>query len=226
MKIIAAMLASSIVGLVHAPEARAEPPFVPPKYRGFAEKVGFEAGRGPGRAIAREAVEKADVCDRLDRVAERMMAKARRSPRGMRKNPRALCEYAGTVQGIYDTLHGMAAKCSAHCCSEGKIVGEISAEVYCHLSIALDGLSVTDYLPRKPPSLCGAAFESCCEATFTEVTQSYVDAEGQQCRAYTEGAFLPAWEQSLNDQCAFALETQAAPPEAPPSSSQEPLDLR
>ncbi|MDC3953940.1 hypothetical protein [Polyangium jinanense] len=226
MKILAAMLASSIVGLGHAPEAWAEPPFVPRKCRGSAEKAGFEAGRGPGRAIAREEVEHAHVCERLDRVAERMMRKARRSPRGLRNNPRAICEYAGTVQGIYEALHGVWGRCSAYCCSEGKIVGEIGAELYCHLSIALDGLGVTDYLPRKPPSLCGAAFESCCESRFGEVTQSYADPEGQQCRTYTEGAYLSAWEQSLNDQCAYAIETPAITPDASPSSPQDPLDLR
>lgn len=212
MKLIAALLVSSLVGLASAPEAGAEPPFVPRKCRGFAEKASFEAGRGPGRAIAREAFEDTDVCEHLDRVAERILRKTRRSPRGLRNNPRAICEYVGTVQSVYETLHGAWGRCSAYCCSEGKIVGQIGAQVYCHLSIALDGLGVTDYLPRKPPSLCGSAFESCCEASFGEVAQSYADPEGQQCRPYTEGTFLPAWEQSLNDQCAFALETPADTP--------------
>ncbi|HVK68650.1 MAG TPA: hypothetical protein VM694_29525 [Polyangium sp.] len=185
-------------------EASAQPGQPPRACRGAEERGAFEEGRAPGRALARGVADEAR-CAHLELVAERVLRKARRlrPPRGFRKNRDAACKHAGNVVGVIEELHGIWARCGAACCREGQLIAEITGQLYCDLSIDLGGIDADEFIPRPVQAFCGEAFQTCCDARFSEFTRAYTDDEGQSCKAYTEGEFSSAWEDARGEQCSY-----------------------
>ena len=104
---------------------------------------------------------------------------------------------------MIEELHGIWARCGAQCCREGQIIAEITGQLYCDLSIDLGGASASEFLPRPVQAFCGASFQTCCDARFSDFTQSYTSDEGQSCKAYTEGEYSSAWEEARAEQCSY-----------------------
>lgn len=194
----------SLVLLGMEGDALAQPGQPPRACRGAREKSAFEEGRGPGRAAARGAAGEAR-CAHLEQVAERILRKSRRlrPGRGPRGDRGAACKHAGNIAGVIEELHGIWARCGASCCREGQLIAEITGQLYCELSIDLDGLDASEYLPRPVQAFCGEAFQSCCDTRFSDFTRSYSSDEGQSCTPYTEGNFSSAWEEARGEQCSY-----------------------
>lgn len=204
------LLALTIVELGGAAGAAAQPARVPPACRGDREARAFNAGKAPGQEIARAARAEARGCGDVARIAAAVTRGLRRRPLPPRAAPQALCRHAGMIEGLYEELGAIWESCPAPCCERGALVAEIGGQLYCDLSIALDGLGVDGYLPSRRVPGCGAQFETCCDARFTGFTMSYSNPEGQ-CLPYTEGAFVEAWTQARHNMCVYEVAAEPAP---------------
>jgi hypothetical protein len=105
----------------------------------------------------------------------------------------AICRYAGMLDGVYDELDQVWISCGGPCCFEGRVVGALSAAVYCHLSEVLGGLSVPDDFVPRPVCTCDG-FSRCCAGTFTDLTR-------EKCPAYAAHPYYEVWQRSRALQC-------------------------
>lgn len=113
----------------------------------------------------------------------------------------ALCRAQGLLVGAVDRLNAIQDEVGEFCFLEGSFWGELSAEIYCALAVALDGLGVTGIeLPEPATLTCGENFEDGCAEKYESVATG-----SAECRPYTQGAHTPAYEENLQLQCAYVL---------------------
>ncbi len=162
----------------------------------------FNVGRAAGASIARQAWRSVNDCDRVERFEDLVISVLERYAPPPAPTTYSLCRFVGVAAGIVDTLDEVFFGCTDACLLEGEFVGEISAVVYCELSIALNGLSTADAFVRGPVQVCGLSFEIGCDASFLGTAFSYVNPQGM-CLPFTEGEFEPVFEQARENQCAY-----------------------
>jgi hypothetical protein len=110
------------------------------------------------------------------------------------------CRYLGWVQGAVEQVDTFFNSCADTCFLEGEFVGNLVADVYCQLSIALGGLATADDFIRGPVEVCGLGFETACDSTFLTKTTGF---PGGQCLPFTREPFLDVYFQTQTNQCAF-----------------------
>jgi hypothetical protein len=100
------------------------------------------------------------------------------------------CRYSGIFNGGVNQLEGLWPLCEELCATDGRQVGMLVGQLYCELSIALDGLDLaaTTYC-RPPTNWCSELAQSACEQEYTSFTPAYTNAFGDACKPFTEGMF-------------------------------------
>jgi len=83
------------------------------------------------------------------------------------------CRAKGLAQGACDQLGTIQAGVATTCLLDGQVWGDLSADLYCALSIEFGGQDVLGLMPSSPLNVCGANFEAGCHSHFaTGVTSS------------------------------------------------------
>lgn len=114
------------------------------------------------------------------------------------------CHVAGQVAGLLAEIEELQEECGGICIADGDFIGEISAQLYCALSIALDGLVPVELFERLATDACGEAFQAACDAQFFETA-----ATRAACVPFTIAPFDDVFELTQNNQCA---DNPAPPP--------------
>jgi hypothetical protein len=127
------------------------------------------------------------------------------------------------VQGLADGFVFRLAQLLGQCILDGAQWGQFSADLYCELSIELDGLGEPPPFTRPPVGLCGTLFQQVCggvysyvasegEATLQPAVQSFVSSHGvtlstyPECSEFTEGAFAAIFKTSEQTDCAYGAQ--------------------
>jgi cysteine-rich repeat protein len=105
------------------------------------------------------------------------------------------CRYTGYVDGIASRLTEIEQICVDQCILDGQFIGDITATVYCDLSISLGGLGLADYLIEGLLTVCGEEMVAACEGTFTTVTEG-----NEECVPYTDN---DVWRLARHNQCVY-----------------------
>lgn len=107
-----------------------------------------------------------------------------------------ICRHSGMTEGIIQQLEVISQRCASLCAREGKIIGQLSALLYCQLSNALGGLSNPDLFIRRPVFVCGFNYQVSCDAKFVGDTQN-------NCSSYTRNPWIAVWNKTRHNQCAY-----------------------
>jgi len=107
------------------------------------------------------------------------------------------CHVAGQVAGLLAEIEELQEECGGICIADGDFIGEISAQLYCALSIALDGLVPVELFERLATDACGVLFQVSCDYTFEAVATSDLE-----CLPFTEGPFTAVFREVQSNQCA------------------------
>jgi hypothetical protein len=184
---------------------------VPPSCQGGFQERSYNTGHRLGKTIVASAWAQVNDCDQLEYFLDVVADNISRLTLPAGASSSLACRYTGTADGVFDALDELYGSCSDQCFLEGSFAGEISAQVYCELSIALGGLGLVDDFIRGPVQTCGLNFEVGCDATFIGVSRVYSNAFGS-CLPYTEGAYFPVWHQARQNQCIYEPEPDDASP--------------
>jgi hypothetical protein len=191
--------------------AQTSPP-PPPACAGAASA--YRTGLTLGQRIVTSSWNRVNDCDRIDYFLQVVEDNVSRLTLPDNPSTSTICRYTGTADGVYQALDNLCGACFDQCFIDGEFAGQISGEIYCELSIALDGLEEADDFIRGPVAVCGLSFETGCDAAFIGVTTSYVNDDGA-CVSYTEGEYERVWDQARNNQCMY---------EPPPPAPVQPRD--
>jgi hypothetical protein len=124
------------------------------------------------------------------------------------------------IQGVADGFLYRLAQLLGQCVLDGAQWGQFAANLYCELSIELDGLGVIDAFTRAPAGLCGTLFEQTCDAVYAYVATGgevplmssvgrFASDRGVTltpypgCSEFTEGAFLTVFEGARELDCSY-----------------------
>jgi hypothetical protein len=181
-------------------------PTIPTACNGSVQaRNAYNQGLRTGGTIVSSSWRRVNDCDRLEYFLGVVEDNVSRLTLPTNASLATVCRYTGTVDGVYNGLDSLYGTCSDQCFLDGEFAGEMSAEVYCELSIALGGLAVADDFIRGPVQVCGFNFEVGCDAAFIATTASYANTDGT-CEQFTEGEFFDVWDQARNNQCAYEPE--------------------
>jgi hypothetical protein len=125
-----------------------------------------------------------------------------------------VCRYAGNIDGAYGALDLLYGTCADQCFLDGEMIGALTGEIYCELSIALGGLVAADEFIRGEVQVCGLNFEIGCDSAFIGTTLEYENTDGV-CLPFTEDGFEPVWDQVRNNSCAYEPEPDPLPVSSP-----------
>ena len=106
------------------------------------------------------------------------------------------CRAKGLAQGSVDQIGEIQGQVTSTCLLDGDMWGEFSADLYCALATAFDGLDVAGLLPNPPDGLCGTTFETSCHAAFSTFATTPVN----QCVDYSVG---PAFVETQQNMCIY-----------------------
>jgi len=169
----------------------------------------YQQALSTGQNLASLAWSKLHDCARLGQFVDKVAA-ALTSYRPASKDLQLVCRYTGFVDGVFQAVSGAFGSCSDQCCMEGQAIGEMSAQLYCDLSILLDGLGSPDDFVRGPVDSCGSAFQACCDSAFTNESRNYrgVNSARKQiaCRPYTVDAYRQVWSDTRELECAYEVD--------------------
>ena len=165
----------------------------------------YKTGQKLGKTMVKSAWHNVDDCDRIDQFLEILEGNVSRLTLKAGASNSTVCRYTGTVDGVYEELDTLYGTCADQCFLDGEFAGQLSAEVYCELSIALGGLAEADDFLRGPVAICGLNFEIGCDSAFIGVSLEYSNPDGV-CATYTEGDYETVWDQARNNQCAYVIE--------------------
>lgn len=166
----------------------------------------YQQGKSAGDALVQAAWKQLKSCTKMRTVAELVRAglKAVRPSSNARAG---ICLYAGAIDGVFAGLDRVWSSCTSQCCQEGEIIGQMSGELYCDLSILLGGLGEPEQFIRGPVDSCGADFQLCCDAKFIDTTRRYsargADGKTAQCLPYTRGDHQQVWSDTRALECAY-----------------------
>jgi len=131
------------------------------------------------------------------------------------------CALAGVRQGLKRGRdrrshkghhHGRDGHCDrggdATCKSDGRVTGDVAANLYCDLSALLGGLGTDELLPPGPADSCSRAFEAECRKKFDDGAKARPD-----CAPFlADGAFADAFKVARFNQCLFSIGTGETDP--------------
>src|SRR5262249_29672413 len=107
------------------------------------------------------------------------------------------------------------------CILDGGQWGDFTSNLYCELSIELNGLGESETFVRAPVGLCGTLFESVCDNTYQYVAtegriplqqpvKSFLSQHGVSpqpypgCLPHTTGEYAPIFSSAMNSDCSYA----------------------
>ena len=187
-------------------------PVVPPGCTGRSVRF-YQRGIEQGRGLVRAAwVGVGQDFDMLDQFQNVIIENIERLTLPAGASDALICRYTGTVDGVYDELDALYEEVANQCFMDGEMIGEMAAEVYCELSLALGGLASADRFLRGPVYTCGVNFEIACDSKFMGESRAFTNALGA-CLPYTQGTFRQVWDDTRNNQCIYE------PPPAPATES-------
>lgn len=109
------------------------------------------------------------------------------------------CMFIGERDGAMQRVSELQSFCGIECSNEGMITGQLAADLYCGLSVALGGLGMDVDLGRGPQSTCGDAFEPACLSAFDTESGGY-----DGCAPYLKNtSFENVWTQAQHNQCLY-----------------------
>lgn len=166
----------------------------------------YKSGVAQGKYLVDRAWLSVANCDRLETFTDIVIANVENYAL-IGTSAYSICRYTGLHDGVYQELDIVWNTCNGECCEEGSVIGDLSAKLYCKLSILLDGLAAPDEFVRRPVFVCGFAFEMCCDGDFfgTSITYKGLDLFGElkECLPYTDGEFFTVWDETRILQCAY-----------------------
>lgn len=170
-------------------------------------KTAYKSGISQGKALVDRAWLSVANCDRLETFTDIVIKNVENYALPTVSSAYNICRYTGVYDGVYQELDVTWNTCNGECCEEGSVIGDLSAKLYCKLSILLGGMVEPDEFVRRPVFLCGFAFEMCCDADFfgTSINYSGKDSTGelQACQPYTDGEYFTVWDETRVLQCAY-----------------------
>lgn len=173
----------------------------------------YQAGVVQGKSLVQRAWLSVNDCDQLELFSDIVVNNVANF-QITSTSAYTICRHSGMLDGVFQELDAVWMTCDGQCCEEGEIIGELSAELYCQLSILLQGLAEPDDFVRRPVYMCGFMFETCCDAKFVGTSLAYSGADMfgvvKECGVYTEGTFFDVWDGTREIQCTYV------PPEAEP----------
>jgi hypothetical protein len=180
---------------------------------GRAERA-YLLGVDSGKSLVNRAWASVNDCDRIETFADIVTANV--DAYTLTGSSRyVICRYTGLVDGVFEQLDAVWAGCDSQCCLEGEVIGELSANLYCELSILLGGLVAPDDFVRGPVYTCGFEFQQCCDGAFVGTTARYVgeDFAGRptQCSTYTSGEYYEVWNGTRALECAYEPDDEEDP---------------
>lgn len=164
--------------------------------------VGVRAGRSLGaQAIAsvEEASAEPNICDDIEAI-DQLQALIEDIVEDLVDIPPseiAACRLQGQIVGLLAEVADLQDTCEDTCIADGEFIGEISAQLYCALSIALDGLGLAELFDRLATTVCGELFEDACDGAFFDTATSDLE-----CVEFTEDPFDDVFNVAQNNQCA------------------------
>jgi len=197
----------ALVALSSAPAAFAQVIVIPPAcQRNSLTKSFYRSGVMQGKVLVDRAWLSVNNCDRLETFTDIVVANVE-SYTLTGSSDYNICRFTGLHDGVFQQLDNVWTSCSGTCCEEGSVIGDLSARMYCQLSILLGGLAEPDEFVRRPVFLCGFAFQMCCDGDFfgTSLTYRGLDAFGdlQECLPYTDGEYFSVWDDTRTLQCTY-----------------------
>jgi hypothetical protein len=168
----------------------------------------FNLGALKGRNLAGQAIARlapndpTDLCHdqpRIDHLQAIIQAAAEDAEAELPASPSQAvkCHVLGQIAGLLKRIADLQEQCIDACILDGEFIGEVSAHLYCALSIALDGLGLGDLFTRLATDACGVNFQVACDNKFEEVSTG-----DPECLPFTEGEFTEVFLQTQNNQCA------------------------
>jgi hypothetical protein len=162
--------------------------------------LGVRKGRNLAESAIARATDPADVCDDLDAIddlREIIAAIVDDIDVPVGASEPTQCHVLGQIAGLLAEITELQDECGDLCIADGQLIGEISAFLYCELSIALGGLELTELFERLATDACGVRFQVACDTKFEQVATG-----DPECLPFTEGAFGPVYLEAQNNQCA------------------------
>lgn len=169
-------------------------------------KRGYLSGVSIGRSLVQRAWNSVNDCDQLELFTDIVVSNVQNYEL-VGDSTYTICRHTGMVEGVFEELDGVWMACDGQCCEEGQVIGELAGELYCQLSIILDGLAVPDDFVRRPVYMCGFSFETCCDTSFigTSLTYAGLNLFGElvQCSNYTTDPYDGVWNGTRELQCMY-----------------------
>jgi hypothetical protein len=116
-------------------------------------------------------------------------------------SPYTQCRIKGLAQAVCDTLDGIQETVVGQCVLDGQAWGELSAVLYCSLSVAFGQQVGLGLVPVAPTNLCGASFEDACQDEFASVAAEPELACGEFIAEPNDDVFAD-WQVGM---CAYEL---------------------
>jgi len=184
---------------------------IPPLCTSPREVRQFLVGVRAGRNLAQQAIaaveadsDEDDLCQDLEALADlRNLIQA--IVDGLvvdPPSPTAQCRLQGQVIGLVAEVVDLQDVCVDVCIADGRFIGEVTAELYCALSIALDGLGLAELFERLATTECGEAFQDACDAKFAEVATADLECLPFTIDDPVTGNFEEVFLTAQNNQCA------------------------
>jgi hypothetical protein len=164
----------------------------------------FQLGVRKGRNAAQQAIaavqEDAPDCPSLERLDEleailRDIADRLDVPADF--SDAVQCHVVGQAAGLIAEIVDFQDECLGFCIADGQFVGEVSAHLYCELSIALGGLGLADLFERLATDTCGTQFQDACDDAFEATAIDF-----PECAEFTVAPFEDVFALTQNNQCA------------------------
>jgi hypothetical protein len=171
----------------------------------------YLAGFHSGQLLVSQAWDRINDCDKIETFDNIVISSVDSLTLPLNPSLYVTCRYTGIIDGVLQQLADMDGSCTNQCFADGTVIGQISAQAYCDLSIALGGLGDLFAFMRAPVQVCGFSFQLGCDSTFIGFAATYLNM-GQACSIYTVSPFDIVFDNTRNFQCAYV---PPVPPENP-----------
>lgn len=227
-RIVDWLLALTFVAGVGAADVASaqQQPTVPEECTASRDQRGWTSGRSAGESRVNSLWRSAAVGQDLDKLSDALpgaLETLETALSGLAANAEPTqyvrCRAQGYAEGYFFRLNQLFGQCVV----DGADWGQLAANIYCSLSIELDGLAESSLFVRAPVGLCGNLFEYTCEDVyryvgkegdheFQPLVANFLESNGfvvepfAGCGPYTDDEFLAAFESSLHNDCTYEQE--------------------
>ncbi len=203
------VLLAVLCGLASSVPAIARAADVPVGCQNLREERAYLAGVQQGKTLVDRAWASVNNCDLLEHFSDIVTTNVE-SYTVTSSSAYVICRYSGLVDGTFERLDAVWTDCAGVCCKEGIAIGRLAADLYCQLSILLQGLGEPLNFVRKPVWTCGFEFQVCCDAEFMGYSQVYPASDPNvpvtpACLPYTVDSFASVWDKTRNVECAYTI---------------------